>query len=103
MKTLFSYRHLIRANLLPFIGLCICVYFSYHALYGNRSFVKWLELNSELATLSNKHDILIAEREALEQKVVMMRPGSLDRDLLEERARLVLGYKHPDEFIVMRN
>jgi cell division protein FtsB len=103
MKTLFSYRHAIRENLLPFLGLCICLYFSYHALYGNRSLIKWLDLNYQTATLSQIHDDLVSERDVLDKKVSMMRPGSLDQDLLEERVRLILGYKHPDELVIMRN
>ena len=42
-----------------------------------------------------------AEREQLEAKVIKLRPGSIDPDLLEERARTVLGYARPDEHIVI--
>ena len=44
-----------------------------------------------------------AEQEALERNVELMRPTSLDRDMLEERARVVLNYTRPDEVVIMRD
>ena len=42
-------------------------------------------------------------RTELEQKVVMMRPGHVNADLLEEQARKVLGFHYQDEKLVIRN
>jgi len=86
-----------------FIGIAICVYFSYHAIYGSRSFSRWLDLNTQITTMSKMNNNLDHKYEALEKKVTMMRPESLNKDMLEERVRLVLGYAHPDEIIVVRN
>lgn len=60
-----------------------------------------LEHKIEKAQIEQKQ--LIAEREAIEKRVVMMRPGSIDRDLLEERVRYVLGYHKPEEIILLQN
>ena len=88
---------MIRENLVLLVGICLCFYFSYHAFQGNRSFVRLLALNSEVSALSEQYAHIKAEREAIEAKVVAMRPGTVSRDLLEERVRAVLGYRHPDE------
>jgi cell division protein FtsB len=45
---------------------------------------------------------LTAERADLERRVVMMRPGSIDRDLLEERVRVMLGYTRENEQIIIQ-
>ncbi len=103
MNRLFNQRYLIRQNLLTLIGVCLCFYFSYHAVQGNRSALTLLSLNRSIATMSLDATSLRADRQHLEQKVRMLRPGSLSRDLLEERVRAVLGYKYADEVAVLSN
>lgn len=101
MRKLIAQRYLIRQNLLAIIGICLCAYFSYHALFGNRSYIRLVGLESRIEALSQKRDELTVHRVALHDKVVMLRPGSVDRDLLEERARYVLGYKMAGEITII--
>ncbi|MBP7722099.1 MAG: septum formation initiator family protein [Alphaproteobacteria bacterium] len=103
MSKLFNHRIIIRENLISLIGMCLVLYFTYHAIYGSRSLMQMMSLKSQIETMSSERDKLAAERESLEQRVSMMRPGSLDRDLLEERARVVLGYKNQNEMIILGN
>lgn len=63
--------------------------------------MRMMSLQKEIATLSSYSDNLEGEKLALEKKVKMMRPGSIDKDLLEEQARLVLGYKSSDEITIV--
>lgn len=100
MNTLLQHRSFIRSNLLMLVGVCLCFYFSYHVFQGNRGFVRLLMLRSEVSTLSHDYEEARAQRQAIEQKVIAMRPGSVSRDLLEERVRIVLGYRHPDEIAI---
>lgn len=65
--------------------------------------MRMFSLKSQIETMSQERDDLAAERVALEQKVTMMRPGSLNPDLLEERARVVLGYKKENDLIILGN
>ncbi len=103
MNKLYQQRFVIRQNLIFLIGVCLTVYFSYHTIHGNRSYLRLMSLNTIISKMQNEYDALHTEREAIEEKVVMMRPGSINRDLLEERARLVLGYRHPDEKTIVAN
>ena len=103
MNKLYQQRFVIRQNLIFLIGLCLTVYFSYHTIQGNRSYLRLMSLNTVISKTQNEYDALRTERETIEEKVVMMRPGSINRDLLEERARLVLGYRHPDEKTIVAN
>ena len=99
MRKLIEQRHVIRQNLLGIIAFSLFCYFSYHAVMGERSYLRLLSLQSQIEHLSADYKELREERMALENRVKKMRPGSLDRDLLEERVRIVLGYYHPDERI----
>ena len=65
--------------------------------------MRMFSLQSQIETLTAERDSLIVQREALEKKVSMMRPGSLNKDLLEERARVVLGYKKENDIIILGN
>ncbi len=103
MNVLLQHRALIRENIVVLIGIALCVYFSYHALQGNRSMARLFTLNHSIETLSLQLEESRAERIALEKKVVSMRPGSMSKDLLEERVRSILGYRHPDEIELNRN
>lgn len=102
MKRLIDKRYLVRQNLVAVIGICLSLYFTYHLIAGERSVLRLVSLDRQVeaqhATLAN----LTAERETLEKRVVMMRPGSIDRDLLEERARLILGYTGENEQILLQ-
>lgn len=79
------------------VGVLICSYFMYHTVHGNRSFGTLMGLCAENAALELSLQSAVSTREALEYKVIAMRPGHLTRDLLEQRAREVLGYRAADE------
>lgn len=102
MKKLLQQRYVVKHNFVAIIGFCLCFYFSYHVVSGERSYLRLVSIEHSVERLSHQYDDLSEQRHALENKVVMLRPGSIDPDLLEERARVVLGYQHPDELVVMR-
>ena len=101
MNKLYSHRYLIRQNLVLLIGICLSFYFSYHAISGERSYTRLMSLNETIVSTKMAHAALNNEKNAFAQKVVMLRPGSLNRDLLEERARAVLGYQRKDEVAIL--
>jgi len=102
MRKLISQRYTIRRNLLTILGFCLGLYFSYHACFGERSVWRLMALEKSTARLSKEYDQLHGQRMALEGRVIRMRPGSLDPDMLEERARYVLGYVRADETVIIR-
>ncbi|HPQ50222.1 MAG: septum formation initiator family protein [Alphaproteobacteria bacterium] len=97
MKQLLEHNYLVRKNILTIIGMGLCFYFSYHLVAGQRSYVRYLTLQQNIHVLENQSLELHEEREALEARVAMLRPTSINKDLLEERARLVLGFRQKDE------
>lgn len=59
-------------------------------------------LNHSVGKLSAAYEEIHGQRAVLEDRVVRLRPSSIDPDFLEERARYVLGYVHPDETVLLR-
>ena len=103
MKRLIEQKYLFRQNLIIVIGIALSFYFCYHLIAGERSYLRLISLNHQISTTEKQFDTASAERTALESKVVMMRPGSVNRDLLEEQARSVLGFHYPDEKVIIKN
>ncbi len=103
MKRLIEQRYVVRQNLVAVIGVCLSIYFCYHLIAGERSYLRLVSLNSQMATTEIQLASATQERTALEQKVVMMRPGHVNADLLEEQARKVLGFSYQDEKMVIKN
>ena len=85
------------------IGICVAGYFAYHAVQGDRGIIAWLVLNQQIREARETQGELAAERATLEQRVGLLQPDSLDPDLLEERARVMLNFAHADELVIPRN
>lgn len=83
--------------MISIIGICLCVYFAYHLMAGQRSWLRLVSLDRQISQVQQDYQDRLAQREYLEQRVVMMRPGSISRDLLEEQARTTLGFIYPGE------
>jgi cell division protein FtsB len=47
--------------------------------------------------MKSKNEKLKSDRQDLETRVSMLRSESIDKDLLEERARLILGFRRDGE------
>lgn len=85
-----------------FTGLftALIAYFGIQALTGDRGLL--LE-NAREATLKSRTaelDTLTAQRKALETRVDLLQDNHLSRDLLEERARVILGYTDPRDIVI---
>lgn len=86
----------------PLLGFLLVAYFAYHAVEGDRGIRAWQRLDGEIAEAREVRDRLAREQAAMDRRVAMLRPDGLDADLLEERARLVLGYVPADAVILGR-
>ncbi|MCI5059755.1 MAG: septum formation initiator family protein [Alphaproteobacteria bacterium] len=103
MKRLIERRYILRRNMMAIIGICLSVYFSYHLVAGHRGYFRLMALENQMVERQVELAELQIERAEIETKVKMMRPGSIDRDLLEERIRYVLGYHAPDEVVLIQS
>lgn len=82
---------------------CVCCgllgYFAWHAWKGPRGFPYHEGLERQAADLKAKHESQIAARVRLENKVALLRPESIDPDLLDELARGMLELAKPTDVV----
>ena len=85
----------------PIIGALLLGYFSYYAVEGERGLIAYLSLTQEIRKATITRDLIHGEWEALDKRVGLLRPNSIDPDMLEERALLMLGLGHRDDAVLM--
>jgi cell division protein FtsB len=79
----------------------VVAYFVHHAQSGSRGLETKRALKIEVARLEQELKDLKVEREDWERRVAMFRSESVDRDLLDERARYVLNRLHRNDVVIM--
>lgn len=90
------------APLAFYAAACCCVaYFVYHAHSGPRGLESKHELKVQIAEMQIELDRLKLERSEWDGRVALMRRDEVDRDLLEERARDVIGRVHKNDVVVI--
>jgi len=97
-------RALIRAlrqTIGPAIGAAIVGYFAYHAIQGDRGLIALSHLQNEIQQAEAVLAQVRGERTDLEQRASLLKRDHLDPDMLDERARAVLNYSHPDDVIIL--
>ncbi len=95
-------RSSLRQNWVFVAGVFLCIYFTYFIVQGDRSYIRLLGLRSAITRSTDDYEKLKIERTDLARKVDMLRPGSINRDYLEERARFMLGYRGSGEVDVVK-
>ena len=70
------------------------------AVQGEFGVMRRVELNAEAAALRMERDVLQAELKRIENLNLRLSDSYLDIDLLDERARIVLGYLRADEVVI---
>jgi len=83
------------------IGACIVGYFLYHTIEGEHGWVAQMKLQNQVDSAQDRLAQLKKDHEALEHRVHLMRPDSLDPDLLDEESRKTLNYSKPNEIIIL--
>src|SRR5262249_45090737 len=90
-----------------FIVTCVCMallgYFGWHAFKGQRGYPYRDKLAAEEAALEAKYKMIEDQRLALEHRVSLLRPDSIDPDMLDELARAELEMASPAEVVVLQN
>jgi cell division protein FtsB len=87
----------------PLLGVLVMFYLCFHAVSGERGVVALFKENRKLAQLKTELEKITAERNSLEAKVHGLSSNSLDLDLLDEQARLVLGLAGKNEVVYFLN
>jgi cell division protein FtsB len=86
--------------LLPAACLMILSYFAYHAVEGDYGLFALGKLAERQSTLEAELAALRLERDEMERHVSLMRPESLDRDMIDERAREALNMANAKDIVI---
>lgn len=80
--------------------LLLIAYLGVQALTGERGLLSGGARDSMLAQREAQLAGILEQRRDLELRVRYLRTDSLSRDLLEERARAVLGFADPRDYVI---
>ncbi len=88
----------------PYVPSCalllLIAYLGVQALTGERGLLSGGERDAMLLRREAQLASILEQRQDLEVRVRYLRTDSLSRDLLEERARAVLGFADPRDYVI---
>jgi cell division protein FtsB len=95
----------IRATLFPLLVYILSgsigTYFVWHAVNGERGLKTKDEYERKVAILTGELDNLKAEHALWNHRIALFSGRVIDRDLLDEEARAVLGRVHRNDLIIL--
>ncbi len=94
-------KNYLKSSSLMLLAIFIGVYFTFYAVNGERGIIRYMALRQEIGEAQKIAASYRQQRTSLEEKVKHLSNSSLDLDLLEERARIVLNMAAHDEFIIL--
>ena len=85
----------------PLLWMLVAFYMGYHTLHGERGLFALMRDRHEVAQLTTELQETKSSREMMERRVSHLRDSSLDRDLLDEQMRRMLGVMKKGEIVVL--
>ncbi len=81
----------------------LLIYFTFHSIYGNRGIIAYFKLSQQLEKSAAELASLRAEHIETAHKVKLLRPETLDKDMLDQQVRNILGMAASKEQVFTRN
>jgi cell division protein FtsB len=98
-------RKRIRSVLIPLVLYAalagIVGYFVHSARIGNRGLEAKQALKIQIYHLNQEVEAARADHAEWDRRVALLRADGIDRDLLEERARVILGRVHRHDLVIV--
>ncbi|OJF91789.1 cell division protein [Rhizobium sp. 58] len=85
---------------MPLITVAFLSYFGYHSMHGDYGLRATEAFDRQSAERQTRLAALVTQRETLEREVALMSDGSLERDMLDEKARFALNMSRADEIVI---
>lgn len=95
-----SSRPPVGTALLLMVAFAITSYFAFAAMQGDHGLFRRVQTRADIADLQARKAELEAELARITNLTTRLSDTSLDLDLLDERARLVLGNLRADEVVI---
>ncbi|CAN7529899.1 septum formation initiator family protein [Pararhizobium sp. LjRoot255] len=85
---------------MPLIAVAFLSYFGYHSIHGEFGLKATEKFDRQRVERQTRLDELTGQRKTLEKEVALLSDGSLERDMLDEKARFGLNMSRPDEIVI---
>lgn len=101
MSTRQHRQSYLRPLIVPVIALTFSGYFAWHGWHGSFGIEARRQLDQDAARLESDLARVRAERVVIERRVNLLRSASLESDMLDERAREILGLANVNEIAIV--
>jgi len=85
---------------MPLIAVAFLSYFGYHSIHGEFGLKATEKFDRQRVERQARLDELTEQRKTLEKEVALLSDGSLERDMLDEKARFGLNMSRADEIVI---
>jgi cell division protein FtsB len=92
---------ILRGLMLHAVATSLIGYFAWQAFEGNYGLEARKGYEEDIARLTRERDELRAKRKELERRVALLRPESIDPDMVEELARRDLGFARSQDLVML--
>ena len=93
----------LRGLLLQAVAASLIGYFAMEAYGGNYGLEARKGYEADIVRLTRERDEIVAKREELERRVALLRPESIDPDMVEELARRDLGFAGKNDLLMINS
>lgn len=83
------------------LGVFLNIYFTYHLFEGNRGINKLKVFNNQYEKINKEYEKYSEDYLKLECRVNLIKPESLDLDMLDERCREVLNVSKENDILIV--
>ena len=101
MVTRKRLRSILTALGLYVMAAVLIGYFGVNAFSGNHGLKAKQDIDQQIAALSTELTRLQIERGQWQRRIALLKSDRLDPDMLDERARALLYYAHPNDLTLM--
>ena len=86
----------------PILAAAFLSYFGYHVVNGDLGLEAAKRFEQRRVERLAELDGLVQQRKELEREVSLMSDGSLEKDILDEKARYALNVSRTDEIVIFK-
>lgn len=84
-----------------FGSIAVLAYFGWHGYYGPRSIEHREMVRAEVQKYQTELENVEEQRDLLDARVALLRPQSIDPDMLDEMAKRALGFAEKGDLVVI--
>lgn len=88
---------------MPLVTVAFLSYFGYHSIHGDFGLIATEEFERQRIARSAELEELTEKRKALELQVSLLSSGSMEKDILDEKARYELNVSRADEIVIFNS